>query len=53
MAKHALDLNTLEVASYDPTPAPVGFEDEVNTTPTVTIPIGAALYALSDAYCPA
>ena len=49
MSKIKLDLNALEVASYDPTPA--GSEDEAQITPVATVLIGAGLYALSDAYC--
>ena len=53
MTKHTLDLSSLEVTSYDPTPALVGFEDEVMVTPAFTIGlvIGAGVYAISDAYC--
>ena len=47
MSKLSLDLNTLDVTSYDPTPA--GSEDEAQVTPTVlTLPIGFTLAWLTD-----
>ena len=48
MAKLTLDLNNLDVTSFDPTPA--GLEDEAQITTIVvgTVAIGVAI---SDAYC--
>ena len=50
MAKLTLDLNNLDVTSYDPTPVPAGMEDEAMTTPTVvaTVMIGVAIYTATD-----
>ncbi|HEX2202882.1 MAG TPA: hypothetical protein VHG91_06280 [Longimicrobium sp.] len=50
MAKLTLDLNNLDVTSFDPTPAG---EDQADVFPILvgTILVGAGLAALSDAYC--
>lgn len=49
MAKLTLDLNNLDVVSYDPTPVLAGMEDEAMTTPFVVgVIIGAAVYTITD-----
>lgn len=48
MAKLTLDLNNLNVTSYDPTPVPAGMEDEAMLTPVATVMIGVAIYTITD-----
>lgn len=50
MAKLTLDLNNLDVTSFDPTPTG---EDQAELFPLIvgTVLVGAGLAALSDAYC--
>ena len=46
MSKITLDLNSLDVTSYDPTPA--GSEDEAQITPVATVAVGFTIAWLTD-----